>query len=56
MSIAAAGYILRVPLDRRELLLDEAENGDSFRSAGPFIAEPVPQFNHTRRAPLIIFA
>ena len=30
MSAAAAGYVLKVPTDRRELLLDEAENGGSF--------------------------
>jgi len=56
MSVLAAGYILRVPAERRELLLDEAENGDSFGHAGPIVREPVPLFNHSRRAPLIVFA
>lgn len=56
MSIAAAGYILRVPPNRRELLLAEAEGGDSFYSSKPFVAEPVPKFDHSRRAPLVVFA
>jgi hypothetical protein len=52
MSVSAAGYILNVPSDRRELLLDEAENGGSFYRSTPFVAEPVSNFEHGRRAPL----
>jgi hypothetical protein len=56
MSIAAAGYVLKVPIDRRELLLREAESGGSFYRSSPFVAEPVPRFEHSRRAPLVVFA
>jgi hypothetical protein len=56
MSIAAAGYVLEVPSNRREVLLDEAENGGSFYRSTPFVAEPVPNFEHSRRAPLVVFA
>jgi hypothetical protein len=56
MTIAAAGYILRVPPDRRQLLLDEAEDGGSFYRSAPFVAEPVARFEHSRRAPLVVFA
>lgn len=56
MSITAAGYILIVSSDRRSILLDELENGGSFYRANPFIAEPVANFQHSRRAPLVVFA
>jgi hypothetical protein len=56
MSIAAAGYVLKVPSERREVLLNEAENGGSFYRSTPFVAEPVPNFDHSRRAPLVVFA
>lgn len=56
MSIAAAGYVLRVALNRRQVLLHEAENGGSFYRSSPFVAEPVPKFDHSRRAPLVVFA
>ncbi|MFN7610007.1 MAG: hypothetical protein ACK5QX_03575, partial [bacterium] len=56
MSIAAAGYVLKVPSERREVLLNEAENGGSFYRSTPFVAEPVPYFDHSRRAPLVVFA
>lgn len=56
MTIAAAGYILRVPSDRRQLLLDEAEYGGSFYRSSPSVAEPVARFDHSRRAPLVVFA
>ena len=48
--IAAAGYILHVPEGRRETLLEASE--DRPRAVG----EPVPIFDHSRRAPLIVFA
>jgi hypothetical protein len=56
MSVVAAGYVLNVPLQRRELLLNEAENGGSFYQSAPFLAEPVPNFEQSRRAPLVVFA
>ena len=57
MSIAAAGYVLRVPPARRDLLLAEAaDSGDPYYSSKPNIAEPVPRFDHSRRAPLVVFA
>lgn len=52
--ISAAAYVLKVPKDRREILLDP-ENG--YYSNNVFtVAEPVPGFDHSRRAPLIVFA
>ena len=56
MNVAAAGYILRVPLDRRDLLLDTPDDGYSFYYSQPFVAELVPKFDHSNRASLIIFA
>ena len=56
MSVVAAGYVLKVPPDRRGLLLDEAEHGGSSYRSAPFIAEPVSNFEHSRRAPLVVFA
>ena len=56
MSIVAAGYVLKVPTNRREVLLHEAENGGSFYRSAPFVAEPVPNFEHSHRAPLVVFA
>jgi hypothetical protein len=44
--MAAAGYVLKVPKDRREFLL--------CYDLTPNIAEPVPRFDHSRRAPLIV--
>src|SRR5690606_9012495 len=46
----------QVPKDRRKLLLHEAEHGGSFYRSKPFISEPVPRFDHSRRAPLAVFA
>ena len=56
MSISAGGYILLVPPQRRELLLYEAQYGGPFYSSTSLIAEPVPLFKHSRRAPLVVFA
>ena len=56
MSIKAAGYVLHVPPDRRELLLEEAEHGGSYYRSASSVAEPVPTFQHSRRAPLVVFA
>ena len=54
--VAAGGYILRVPEHRRELLLYEAQHGGSFYQIEPYVSEPVPVFDHSRRAPLAVFA
>ena len=54
--VSAGGYILQVPEHRRELLLDEAAHGGSFFRTKPYISEPVPAFDHSRRAPLAVFA
>jgi hypothetical protein len=56
MSIVAAGYVLKVSPVRRGVLLQEAESGGSFYRSTPFIAEPVSTFDHSRRAPLVVFA
>lgn len=52
----ASGYILHVPKHRRELLLNENENGESYYSSKPYVSEPVTSFAHSRSAPLIVFA
>lgn len=54
--VAAGGYILPIPSERRDLLLYEAEHGGSFYRSRPFVSEPVPRFDHSRRAPLAVFA
>ena len=56
MSISAAGFILLVPRNRRQILLDEADHGGSYYHSAPFVAEPVPYFKHSKRAPLVVFA
>ena len=52
--ITAAAYILRVPRDRRQLLLGSYAEPPPF-TAEPTVTEPVPRFNHSKRAPLIVF-
>lgn len=54
--LAAGGYILVVPEHRREVLLHEAAGGGSFYRSKPYVSEPVPVFDHSRRAPLAVFA
>lgn len=54
--VAAGGFILQVPEHRREILLNEAECGGSFYRSKPYVSEPVPTFDHSRRAPLAVFA
>lgn len=49
--IAAGGYVLLVPENRRERLIFENEV-----IGRHVIGEPVPEFDHSRRAPLIILA
>ena len=56
MSVMAGGYVLKVPRGRRGVLLEaKAEDESHFRTT-PLIAEPVPNFRHSRRAPLVVFA
>ncbi|MFN9800161.1 MAG: hypothetical protein ACK54P_09105 [Bacteroidota bacterium] len=50
----AAAYILKVPESRREILLEQVSGG--YYSDAPSVAEPVARFNHSKRAPLIVFA
>jgi hypothetical protein len=45
--MSTAAYVLKVPKERRELLL--------WYNLTPNIAEPVPSFDHSKRAPLIVF-
>jgi hypothetical protein len=52
--IAAAAYVLKVPKDRREILLHPENSRYSLEE--PTVAEPVPPFDHSRRAPLIVLA
>ena len=51
--IAPAGYVLRVPDERREILLDPDQ--PYYFSSEPSVAEPVPHFEHSSRGPLIVF-
>lgn len=62
--ISAAAYVLKVPLGRREILLPGSEFHSpeeyaaiwrEFWATGESVAEPVPVFDHSRRAPLIVF-
>lgn len=50
----AAGYILNVPPDRRSTLIHAAQEVED-RGYGN-VAEPVGRFDHSRRAPLVVFA
>jgi hypothetical protein len=50
--VSASAYVLKVRPERRETLLS-AERG---RFGGALAAEPVPLFQHSRRAPLIVLA
>ena len=56
MGIVASGYVLKVPPTRRRLLIEESQSGRSFFHSAPFVAEPVRKFEHSRRAPLVVFA
>jgi hypothetical protein len=51
MMSTSSAYILHVPKDRREIILDRI---DEFPSA--FVAEPVPAFAHSRNTALIVLA
>jgi hypothetical protein len=50
--VSASANILKVPVNRREILLS-AEAG---YFGVPTVTEPVPSFNHSRRAPLVVLA
>ncbi len=50
--VSAAAYVLKVRLDRREIILSSARDR---RFSKPRVAEPVPIFDHSRRAPLVVF-
>ncbi|MBN9585744.1 MAG: hypothetical protein J0G34_10145 [Afipia sp.] len=50
--ISASAYILKVPSDRREILL----TAERSHFGGAAAAEPVKLFDHSRRAPLIVLA
>jgi hypothetical protein len=52
--VAPAAYILLVPENRRELLLNSYEEPGMY-SSEPAVAEPVARFDHSKRAPLIVF-
>jgi hypothetical protein len=52
--ITSAAYVLKVPKDRREILLEPEYS--RYSGDGLTVAQPVPQFDHSRRAPLIVFA
>jgi hypothetical protein len=52
--IGAAIYILKPPKHRRELLFDP--NTDWRAPGEPVVAEPIPRFTHSKRAPLIVLA
>jgi hypothetical protein len=51
--IASSGYVLRVPKDRRAILLDRGR--PYYFSSEASVAEPVPRFGHSSHAPLIVF-
>jgi len=52
--IAASAYVLNVPPDRRELILDRADENHYYPTR--VAAEPVPFFQHNKRAALIVLA
>jgi hypothetical protein len=47
--ITAAAYVLKVPQNRRDILLQG-------RDVNRFVAEPVSKFDHGFRAPLVVLA
>jgi hypothetical protein len=52
--VAASAYILKVPPDRRSIILRRAEELSYYPKAA--VGEPVPTFAHSRNAPLVVFA
>jgi hypothetical protein len=53
MSTASA-YIISIPADRREIILDRADQNHYFPSGSA--AEPVPKFAHSKNRALVVFA
>jgi hypothetical protein len=53
--ITAAAYVLKVQKNRRQILLNEWDHS-SLLYEDPRIAEALPRFEHSSRAPLIVFA
>jgi hypothetical protein len=53
--IEASGYILRVQESRREILLEEVGLSRFDNKEIP-AGEPVPRFEHSRSAPMVVFA
>lgn len=51
---SAAAYILPVPHDRREVILDGIEGAHFFGE--PSVGEPVRRFDHSKRVPLVVLA
>lgn len=54
--VKAGGYILQVPKYRRKLLLGEYDHLRFLHSKNAYVSEPVPIFDHSRNAPLVVFA
>ena len=54
--VSASAYILVVPESRRRLILSHSEDDSFYFGAAPSVAEPVPKFPHSMRAPLVVFA
>ena len=54
--ISAAAYILRVPENRRRILLRDESGRGFYSKEEPAAGEPVPRFDHSRRAPLVVLA
>ena len=52
--VFASAYILKVPPNRRETLLSTGEERSYFGKV--VAAEPVPKFDHSRRAALVVLA
>jgi hypothetical protein len=54
--ISAAAYILMVPEGRRDILLRDQDDMGFYGDEEPPAGEPVPRFDHSRRAPLVVLA
>ena len=52
--VSATAYVLKVPEHRREILLSHRHGW--FSPKKTHVAEPVPVFDHSRKAPLIVLA
>jgi hypothetical protein len=54
--ISAAAYVLRVPENRRKILLRDEGGRGFYSEEQPPAGEPVQRFDHSRRAPLVVLA